>query len=145
MTYAKDTSVPVGRSQDQIRTILFKYGATGFVFGESQAHVAHGTITQGMVVFEMRERRIKFVVPLPKDRTSKAGAQSERSRWRCLLLAIKAKLESVASGIAVFEDEFLANIVMPDGSTVSQNVLPIIAQSYAEKRMLPLLGPGSGS
>jgi hypothetical protein len=39
-----------------------------------------------------------------------------------LLLANKAKLSSVEDGIETFEDAFLAHIVMPDGTTVSQHV-----------------------
>lgn len=139
MTFAKATSVPVSRTQDEIIRTLRKYSATGFVFGEA---AGENNSTRAMVMFEMRGRRIRFLLPLPKDRASKQGAQAERTRWRCLLLAIKAKLESVSSGIALFEDEFLANIVMPNGLTVSENILPKIAEAYRTNQMPNLLGPG---
>jgi len=54
-------------------------------------------------------------------------------------LVIKAKLEAVESGISVFEDEFMANIVMPDGRTVSEHVRPRIATAYESGEMPPLL------
>ena len=44
-----------------------------------------------------------------------------------LLLVIKAKLEAVASGISTIEKEFLADIVMPDGSTVNEWMRPQFA------------------
>lgn len=56
-----------------------------------------------------------------------------------LLLVIRAKLEAVESGISVFEDEFLANVVMPDGRTVSQHSRPMIATAYETGRVQPLL------
>jgi len=52
---------------------------------------------------------------------------------------IKAKLEAVEAGIAVFEDEFMANIVLPNGSTVSQFMLPQIAQAYESGNMPNML------
>lgn len=35
--YAEKTSVPVGRSQQEIRTILERHSASGFIFGEQDA------------------------------------------------------------------------------------------------------------
>ena len=128
--------VPVERTQGEIRKTLEKYGATGFMFGQGNGHA--------MVIFEMKSRRVKFILPLPKA-NDKKGQQLERARWRCLLLAIKAKLECVTSGISTFENEFMAMIVMPDGKTVSETITPHIANAYSTGRMVPLLGPGVGS
>ena len=134
--FASDTSVPVGRTQEEIRKTLEKYGATGFMFGQGSGNA--------MVLFEMKNRRVKFILPLPKV-NDKKGQQLERARWRCLLLAIKAKLECVFSGISTFENEFMGMIVMPDGKTVSETITPHIENAYSTGRMVPLLGPGVGS
>jgi hypothetical protein len=48
------------------------------------------------------------------DGAYKAWKQAYHQRWRALALAIKA----VESGIATFEEEFLAHIALPNGSTV---------------------------
>jgi len=56
------------------------------------------------------------------------------------VLAIKAKLECVESGIASFEEEFLAYIVLPNQQTMGQLALPQIAQAYGGGKMPPLLG-----
>jgi len=71
---------------------------------------------------------------------TKRWEQACRQRWRALALVIKAKLEAVGSGISVFEEEFLANIVMPDGSTFGAYALPQIEHIY-ETRELPALLP----
>jgi hypothetical protein len=142
VSYASNSSVPVARSQDEIRRTLEKYGATGFMFGEANA--------QALCAFEMKQRRIKFVMELPvygkaKDKKNYIMSQKEcdqrvRTSWRCLLLAIKAKLECAESGISTFEQEFMAHIVMPNGQTIGQAILPQLEHSYKTGEMPPLLG-----
>jgi len=132
--FASATSVPVDRTQSEIRKTLERYGANGFMFGQGNG--------QAVVAFEMKARRVKFILPLPKDSKNSKEAQLERTRWRCLLLAIKAKLECVESGITTFEQEFMAHIVMPNGLTIHQNIGGQIEASYQSGNMPPLLGPG---
>lgn len=139
MSYAKDTRVPIDRSQGEIRRILGKHSATGFAYGEQG--------NSAVVMFEMHARRIKFVLPLPNKPSQNANQASIktydqlcRSKWRCLVLAIKAKLECVESGITTLEQEFMAHIVLPNGTTVGQMILPQIEQSYRDGKMPPLLG-----
>lgn len=146
MSYAQNTSVPVDRSQGEIKKILTKYGATAFAFAESK--------DKAMVQFEMAGRRIKFVLPLAvymvtkKPKTTiyfgqKQIDQLNRSKWRALVLAIKAKLESVEAGITTLEQEFLAHIVLPNGQTVGESAIPAIQAAYEGRPMPPLLGMGS--
>jgi hypothetical protein len=142
MSYAEKTSVPIDRSQAEIKRILSKYGATGFAYGEQG--------TRAVVMFEMAARRIKFILPMPNPPSPNATQASIRtydqlcrSRWRCLVLAIKAKLECVESGITTLEQEFMAHIVLPNGKTVGEAVIPQIGQSYQDGKMPPLLGYGS--
>lgn len=142
MSYAENTTVPVYRTQNEIRNTLAKYNATAFAFAENS--------TMAQVQFEMSSRRIKIVMPLPvtgktKDKkgwllSDKQVEQSIRSKWRALLLAIKAKLECVDAGITTLEQEFLAHIVLANGQTVGEVALPEIENSYKTGSMIPLLG-----
>lgn len=135
MSYAKTTKVPIPRSQAEIQKILGKHNATAFAFAETK--------DKAMVQFEMSGKRIKFLLPtFVQDRGSseQVTAQKNRSRWRGLVLAIKAKLECVESGITTLEQEFMAHIVLPNGNTVGDVVLPEIENSYREKEMPLLLG-----
>jgi hypothetical protein len=99
-----------------------------------------------MVQFAASGKRIKFLVPMPgrpKDGTPAAHwarwEKSQRQKWRALALVIKAKLEAVASGICTFEEEFLAHIVLPDGQTAGQHLIPRINEAYAAGKV-PALG-----
>lgn len=129
-----------------------KYGAITFLSGF--------TPKSAFVQFAMKDRIVKFVLPLPsKDDRKITHRQNDgwngpsesvktnrleqalRSKWRGLLLVIKAKLEAVEAGITDFETEFMAQIVLPDGSTVGQFMKPQIATAYANGRMpLMLMG-----
>lgn len=150
MAYAKDTSVSVEKTEAEIKSTLRRYGAESFGSFEEKG--------AAMIAFHMRERRIVFRLPLPliedkvfaydgrrqlrsPEKRHEAWEQACRSRWRALLLCIKAKLESVESGIESFEDAFLAHIQMPDGRTVGEHTRPAIAIAYSTQTMQPLL-PG---
>ncbi|WP_062017425.1 hypothetical protein [Aureimonas sp. AU4] len=150
MPYAENTSVSVEKTEAEIKATLRRYGADRFMTGEDRAGA--------VISFEMKDRRVTFRLPLP-DRAeqrfkfdgrrnvrpvakqTEAWEQACRSRWRALFLCIKAKLESVESGIETFEDAFLAQIVLPDGGTVADHILPRIADAYASGTMQPLLPP----
>ncbi|OYW47628.1 MAG: hypothetical protein B7X92_10360 [Novosphingobium sp. 17-62-9] len=151
--FAQNTSVSVGSSKAEIERIVERYGASQFLSGWTEGHAVIG--------FYMADRQVKFILPLPSRdekrfthhsrgvRTPEAAAkeweQACRQRWRALALVIKAKLEAVESGISVFDDEFMANIVMPNQRTVSQEVRPLIANAYATRIMPALLPDYSGA
>lgn len=148
MRYASDTSVSVEKSRAEIETTLSRYGADTFAYMASPERAAIG--------FRIRGRQIRFIVPLP-DRKDKrfwstpagrrqrsqedayrAWEQACRQRWRALALAIKAKLEAVESGIASFDDEFLAYVVLPSGETFGEWARPQLAE-ITTGNMPPLL------
>lgn len=139
--YAAKTAVPIDRSKAEIEKILEKYGASAFGYMSQES----GSV----VMFEIAGKRIRFVLPLPKypasNATNKAITEHQqlcRSKWRSLVLCIKAKLESVSSGITTLEQEFMAHIVLPSGATVGQVMLPQIEKSYETNEMPPLLNSG---
>jgi len=151
--YAEKTDVPAERSRGEIETLLRRYGATGFLSGwsDGRAHVG----------FEMSGRRLKFVMKVPEpsekrfttfnrgrgggeakrstDAAYRLWEQASRQIWRALLLVIKAKLEAVDAGISIFDDEFLAHIVMPDGRTVAEHVREPLKLAYGSGKVAPLL------
>lgn len=152
-TYASQTNVPSDKSRAEIERTLARYGASSFMYGWDQ--------TRAVIAFEMNGRRLKFILPMPErdsrefthtpaknQRRSAAAAeaaydQAVRQRWRALALVIKAKLEAVEAGIAEFEEEFLAHIVLPNGRTVGDFMVPQIAAVYETGQMPPLLTGGS--
>ena len=146
MAYARGTTVSIARSKAEIERVLARYGADSF-----------GYATEGnraLVTFSMESRRIRMFLMLPEfedfeltptrlKRTAqvqrRAYEQGCRERWRSLALIVKAKLEAVAAGITTLETEFLSHIVLPDGSTVGQFMLPQVDQAYRSGEMPPML------
>jgi hypothetical protein len=109
--YAEGTTVDVGKTRQDIERLVRKFGAESFTGGWDKGSAS--------VSFTMHGRYVRFRLELPiKERFQGAYEREERRRWRCLLLAIKAKLEVVETGIATFDEEFLAHVVMPDDLTV---------------------------
>ena len=132
MAFAENTTVPPEKTKGEIEALVTKYGATHYGTANAPGAAA--------ITFVASGRMVRFALPLPsrqetKDRLKKtvarwrwsavpdqiadeAAHQEVRRRWRCLLLAIKSKLEVVATGIETFEEAFLANIVTSDNMTV---------------------------
>jgi hypothetical protein len=142
--YASATEVPAERSRAAIEQLLVSHGATKFASGWDAGH--------DTIQFELFKRTIRFVLPRPDPKDpnlcrDKGGwylkpaalqarlAQADRQRWRALYLVIRAKIEAVEAGIAVFEQEFLAFVVLPSGLTVGDSLVPLLR----EGRELPAL------
>lgn len=130
--YAQHTKVPVEQTKAEIERTLTRYGADRFAY--------YTEIDRAIVMFEAKDRRIKFDLPLP---TEDKDGKLRRQKWRALLLCIKAKLESVESNIESFDEAFLAHVVMPDGKTVGEHTRVRIEQAYKGGEMRPLLPPPS--
>jgi hypothetical protein len=130
--FAEGTTVPVAKTRGEIEAMVSKHGATRFASGWMEDRKA-------AISFAMRGRLVRFTLTLPTedeakelrgrggwslsaDQRAKWIDAEERRRWRCLLLALKAKLEVVESGIATFEEEFLAHVVTPDNLTVNEAI-----------------------
>lgn len=121
MAYATNTTVAVEKSRLEIERVITKYGASNFGYLNDGERAA--------IFFEAQGRRIRFTMPIPA--LGKGGSdQARRSRWRGLLLCIKAKLESVESGIETFEEAFFAHIVVPGGATVYEATREQVATAY---------------
>ena len=133
--YAVRTKVPVLQTRSDIEKTLTAYGATGFAFAQD--------VGRAMIAFRMNKRHVRFTLQMP----AKVDPQTERQRWRALLLVIKAKMEAVRANITVFDEEFLAHIVMPNGQTVADILHDQIAAAYDSGQMPPLLifRPGDGN
>ena len=156
-TYARKTETSVEASRMEIERTLTRYGADHFAYmnGPDKAVVAF------QVAFQQRSLRVRFDMPMPRrdekqfteyrrghgkifQRTESAAfaewQQACKQRWRALALVIKAKLEAVETGIATFEQEFLAYIVLPNGDRVGDTAIPAIEAAADGKPMPPLLG-----
>lgn len=128
--FASSTKVAVEQTRTEIERTLSRYGATSFAYMSTQG--------RAIIAFEANARNIKITVPLPTGDTDKER-QTARQKWRALLLVIKAKLESVESGIETLEEAFYANIVMPDGRTIYEATKANVALAYEGGNVQKLL------
>jgi hypothetical protein len=128
--FAAQTRVGADQTRTEIERTLSRYGAVAFGYMAVEG--------QAIIAFKCAERHIKITVPLPTG-DDERGKQEARQRWRALLLVIKAKLESVESGIETLEEAFYANIVMPDGKTVYEATHKHVAVAYETGRVTKLL------
>jgi hypothetical protein len=138
--YATNTDVSSERSRAEIEKTVRRYGAKGFLYGFND--------DQALVEFLINSRRVRFLLTMPdfyarefthtpgrglaRTETAHAEAydQAVRQRWRALNLVIKAKLEAVETGIVTFDAEFLAHVVLPNGQTVGEAVVPRMQRAY---------------
>ena len=147
--YAARTTVPIAKSKTDIENLLTQHGATAF------AYATEGD--SSVIAFAMSDRRVRLELEMPpiddfaRDRAGRKRApkaqqsaweQACRQRWRALLLIIRAKLEAVESGITTLESEFLANLVLPSGTTVGNWLTPQVAEAYRTGTMPPMLVAG---
>lgn len=149
--FASKTEVPAEKTRAEIESTVRRYGADGFLSGwEGRS---------AMVQFRSAGRYVRLTMELPDrddrefttyrqgsttfrrvdSQAQKLWEQACRQRWRAMLLLIKAKLEAVESGIVTFEQEFLPQIVMPEGGTVYQHVKERVAIAYETGKMPALL------
>ena len=150
--YAKNTNVSTESTRLEIEKCLMRYGADGFAYASISG--------KSMIAFNMQGRQVKIILPLPdinsdefrftpiRGTTRSQTAQYEaweqacRQRWRALLLVVKAKLEAIECGITTFDNEFMAEIVLPSGQTVGDWMKPQMEEAYLKgtpPKLLPLL------
>jgi hypothetical protein len=137
--YAATTDVSSDRSIAEIKKTLMRYGADQFAYMEN--------LTGAAIAFVIHERQVRFMLPLPSrtdrefthhSRGARTAAAAEaayeqavKQRWRALALVVKAKLEAVDAEIVTFEQEFAMHMVLPNGQSVFDVVIPAIDEAYA--------------
>lgn len=154
--FAENTKVTPEKSRAEAEGLLTKYGAkeVALMSSESAGKTA--------IVFIANSRRVKLEIVYPtyaewkkhaekvkiyqyQDRYTKVSTNWLRSelrrRWRVFVLRLKAKLEVCADDPAAFEREFLPDIMLPNGTTVGENIGPMLAEVYSGNRQLLTL-PG---
>jgi hypothetical protein len=151
MAYAEATTVAVERSVAEIATLVRRNAGSQIAqLDDDDRYV---------IAFTMADRQVRFTVmfdPLAHKRFATDGRgsardaagrrkqweQHRRQRMRAMLLVIRAKFESVDSGVETFEQAFLANVVMSTGETVYDRIAaPIAAEYQTGAPQLMLTGP----
>jgi len=126
--YAEKTTVAPEKSRGEIESTLIRYGADKFGYGYEESRI--------YVAFQMGKRAVRIILPMPtrddaefqvtwqrkETACQRKFDQAIRQRWRALFIVVKAKLESVESGIETFEEAFMPHIVIPSGEQAGRTV-----------------------
>jgi hypothetical protein len=146
----ESTSVPVERSQSEIRKLLAKHGCGRFAFGEERDDIGQ---RWAAISFTYGGHAVRMRVPLKlvDERSVKAKAerayrktadeirdemyeQEEKRIWRVLSWNLKARMVAVEENVETFEEAFLAHLV-------DQQTGRTIYQSLAEDGRVQLAAP----
>lgn len=144
MPCAEKTTVPVDKTQGELRALLRKNGADDIALYDASE--------RSMVAFKLEH--FWYRVSLPHRAGKKNADQEERAAWRLLFLLVKAKLEAVARGVTTVEREFFADMMTEGGATAYERLAPQITAARKAGRMPTALlhrkpslrrtAPGSG-
>lgn len=125
--YAQGTSVAPEKTQMQITKLLRSFKASGVMIGFDAGNSFIAFIYSGI--------QVRMFCPIAKS------DGEERRRWRVMRIIIQSKFEMIHTGIRSFEEEFFADIVMPNGRTVSQMALSVVQKAISSGEMpVKLLG-----
>lgn len=151
------TTVPVERSQGEIRKLLVGHGCQRLAFGEERDDMGQ---RWAAVTFQAGAHGVRMRVPLKlvDERTVSAKYQRARSKtrdeirdglyeqeerriWRVLAWNLKARLVAVEEGVETFEEAFLAHLLDPrTGRTIYEH----LAEEGRVELAAPLLALNPG-
>lgn len=160
--YAKETTVTIEKSRAELETLLRKYGGVGFAYATSDHSAMIGfkiktgdaenpvilAVRMNLPLPARNERRFTYGrghrqwTPRTTEGAADAWEQACRSLWRSLVLTVKAKLEACHVGISTVEREFMADLVMPDGRTLTETLGADIAKMLTTGVATQLCLPG---
>lgn len=134
----EDTSVPIGRSQEQIRKLLRDAGAKGVQFTEEWSEQPafycrflwhlHAPEPDAQSVVQAVRIKVHALSEQHKGKW-KSAEQRERQAWRGLAHYLEGTIKAATFGLIRFEDIFLSFMELdPMGRTLGEAVIPQIEQ-----------------
>lgn len=133
------TEVPVSRSQEAIRKLIYGHKGTGLMLVSHppregfEAMVTIAEVSYHIRVMATTRTTFKDSYGYTiKDTTStayqKKREQEERRVWRVLFWHLKAMFEAADSGVIDIRDVIMPYVVTRDGRTLSEYIIPRITE-----------------
>lgn len=157
MAYAEGTTVSAERSQEEVKSILRKHGASHIMVGEAPDLTAIQFRLDGLMYrFDVQrptapELRAAFIGARSGDWRAEQSARRVdwngrvaaewRRRWRARVLWLKSLIE-FAEDVPLHQS-MMANLVLPDGRQMAHWAAPQVEAMYATGEMPKMLGDGS--
>jgi hypothetical protein len=118
------TSVAITKSQEEIRKLIMAHKGFGVAFvseHDPQGEMPPQEGFHAKVMIENKPYSVRIVATLKKSRDMDKEA---RRVWRVLYYHMKSVFEAADSGVMEFRELMLPYILMPNGTTISENILP---------------------
>lgn len=147
--YAESTTVPAGRSLEEIERTIQSYGGSNIKIGKDEGRVIVAFVLQNLpIIIEQRfpsstDTQFKYTNrrQIRTDAVRKAAYDAEiRRLYRVLLLRLKSRFESIEAGETVGQ-AFLPYILGANGQTVEAAFSNGAIQSFIGSGKLPPLLP----
>ena len=152
------TTVPVEKSQGEIRKLLAAAGASRMGFAEERGEDGS---RRALVQFAIGFHAVRLMVPLKavderlvRQKFSRARSrtidqvrdelyeQEERRIWRVLAWNLKARMVAVQEEVETFEEAFLAHLLDP---RTNRTIFEQLADTGTVQLDSPLLALGAGA
>ena len=135
------TEVAVSKSQHGIRQMIYAHKGTGVILVSQPPREGF----EAMVTIEKLPYHIRIMAtcrsgPKPGYKFNPSGIEQEERRvWRVLYWHLKAMFEAADSGVIDIRDVILPYVVTADGRTLSEHLVPRMAQvmTMDTNRLLP--------
>ncbi len=130
------TEVAVSKSQDAIRKLIYSHKGTGLMLISRPPHEGFEAFIE-VDKLPYHVRIMAICKDQKKDKNGwlrstanyeKAVDQENRRVWRVLYWHLKAIFEAADSGVIDIRNVILPYVVMQDGSTLSDHIVPKMAQ-----------------
>jgi hypothetical protein len=130
-----ETRVPVAQSQEELKRLLLKNGASGMAFVSQPPMEGF----QVQVLIEGKTYTIRVQCLARKMKNDEQQRQEERRIWRVLFFHMKAIFEAANSGLMEFRELILPYIVTRSGMTIAEHILPQLESAVQSnpERLLP--------
>ena len=151
--YAADTTVSYRQSIAEIETLIERFN------GGAPLEFIRGRVAdRDIIEFAIQGRRIRLWIALPdresfrytparkferyEDEITKEWNKEINRLWRSMTAVVKAKLIAIEDGISTLEAEFLANLVLPAGTTVGEAMATTLEETLRTGVMPPMVPSG---
>lgn len=126
----EDTEVAVAKSQGGIRKMIYAHKGTGLsLISQPPREGFEAMVTIADLPYHIRIMATCRSGTKPGYTFTQSGVEQEERRvWRVLYWHLKAMFEAADSGVIDIRDVIMPYVVMRDGRTLSEHIVPRMAE-----------------
>jgi hypothetical protein len=141
------TKVAVSKSQEQLRKLIMAHKGFAFAAVSERSNGFNNTINQegfhAQVMIDGKPYAIRIMAAMKSppryssDNQKVAFTEQEERRiWRVLYYHLKSVFEAADTGVMEFRELMLPYVVVGDGRTIAQHVLPRLDEYVSGSKQL---------